>query len=610
MRIIPPFHVWAEQNRILGNANDKPGPFSCIHTPWIKHISLILFNNQFRECALLFGSQCSKTESLLNLAGRHMAYKTTNTLLVEPSKPTTEAVSTRVSDMLRLSKGFNVIKDDEFVKMANDSTMYLGWAGSKNEVASKPIELALVDELGDLKNIPNQGHPYTLTKARIATFTKGFIAGAGTPTHGYIKEITSDKGLIHWSPDLELDNQDVCFIWKLFNRGTRHEFMIQCYFCENYFTPKSKLLHWKQDAKNEQEVADSAYLECPHCHQQLNDTHKKQCVQNGVMIAPNEAPKQSINQKYPNDIASFFVSGLCSLDVLWSNRAVELYNAQNDKTQLQPILNTAFGECFGTSVDLTDDVDFSESLGNYKFGQLPRNDLIITAYTDVQADRLITLLIGWVPGDPDFSNYILDHIILHGPTYKQDIWKELKAVYNSTYNGQIIQFKAIDAGFNPSKTKKAKASDQTWSPHNIYHFARKNREVLLTKGSGNETMTKPFFRTKLDVTKSGRSSSLGLKLWIINTYLYKTLALNSIMDATVFPQNTKKSFFKELLSERFVDGKWIQSTKNNHVFDCFVGNLWLNTFFKVNHNQKNTQQIKDTPSNQIDNDFYPEYEED
>ena len=96
---------------------------------------------------------------------------------------------------------------------------------------------------------------------------------------------------------------------------------------------------------------------------------------------------------------------------------------------------------------------------------------VITAGVDVQADRLEMGVEAWAPGE---ENWQVDYLVLFGDTDQAQVWKDLSAALNRTYEndrGSVLSISCtcIDSGYRTDL---------------VYSFVKKNqaRRVYATKG--------------------------------------------------------------------------------------------------------------------------------
>lgn len=578
---------WARQNRILPNTSSEPGPYRPERTPWVEFICEAIANYRYNEIVAVMGSQLGKTDGvILNTVGWCLDDNPTPMLMYLPTQKAAESLSKdRLDKMLRsvprvwntLDKKTNKISE-KFIKGVR---LGMGWV-SKTEVASHPAGKVFFDEVDRIAPIKGEGDPYELTRVRGSSYANFTQISTSSPTEGQVDdEQHPDTGYFHWKIAERLSSRS----WLLWQSGTRHEFMLPCPHCGAYFSPRLKLL-WYPENATPGEAEIQAKLKCPHCNELIDQRHKHEMIEKGVMVAPGQRVENGkvCGEPPRSKTYSAWVSGLCSPWISWGQRAAEYVRAvlSDDIAIIQSIVNTRFGELFAIKGE-SPAWEYVASLrtgSNYRMGTVPEPVQFLTAGVDVQANRLVVVVMGWALNGGQREGYIVEYSEIFGNTAYDDVWLELEEdfLYREFNERSILEI-GVDSGFNPSKFMRSDSDNK--DRNIIYEFCRRHRDrVVATKGNP-EPMIQEYSVNYIDVHKSGKRNKAGLALYKVNQFeikksVYKRLAWDVKRPGRwYFPVDTPDQFFKQLTAEEWtVQGEWRQKGEN-HVLDCVVINYFL-----------------------------------
>lgn len=85
------------------------------------------------------------------------------------------------------------------------------------------------------------------------------------------------------TPTLETGN-----IWQAWLRAdAQYKYFVPCPFCGAYQELEIKQIKWPEGAAP-QEALYTAYYECPHCHEHIDDRHKMDMIRHGEWRQINE----------------------------------------------------------------------------------------------------------------------------------------------------------------------------------------------------------------------------------------------------------------------------------------------------------------------------------
>ena len=147
----------------------------------------------------------------------------------------------------------------------------------------------------------------------------------------------------------------------------------------------------------------------------------------------------------------------------------------------------------------------------YKRGEVPKDVSVILASTDVQADRLETVIVGWNRK----KAYIIDYFISEGNTYdlESECWQSLDDIMTKKWGGLELKAMSIDAQYNTTTVTK---------------YARHRSKIYPINGL--DRWDCPVFPPKPMLTKSnsGKWFRTGKKRWPLGVSLLKADLYNRL----------------------------------------------------------------------------------
>jgi phage terminase large subunit GpA-like protein len=530
----------------------------------------------YSRVVAVLGSQMGKTEAMWNVLGHRLQDDPAPVLYFGPTQKLVESYSeSRVMPMLRsapvlwdrLAKGKkNKITEKFFAGVR----LGFGWSGSATELAGHPAALVLVDERDRMDNVKGEGDPVLLAEARTATYPDGRVIVASTPTVGNVQtEVDEASGLERWRV---ADEKDVASpIWRLWQKGTRHEWAWPCPDCGDYFVPRFKLLKWPEGATPE-EARTKTRMVCPHCGTLIDDLAKEQMNARGRYVAPGQKVDKEGNvtgAPPPGRTASFWASGLCSPWRSFGSRASDFLAAARagNPDEIQVALNTGMGELYAIGGDAPAWEEVRDLREGYASGEVPEEAQVITCGVDVQKNRLVYAVRGWGWNN---ESWLIEAGDVWGETEHDAVWGELAALLARDYGGKRIRLMLIDSGYNPGEKDR--------NPDNqIYKFCRAHRGYAFAS-KGHDKQDKPVKASKIDVSWRGKIIKNGLDLWHVDTDYVKSWVHARLEwpkgepGGWHLPSDVTDDYCMQLVAEARTVGAsgrvhWIRIRRENHFLD-------------------------------------------
>lgn len=537
---------------------------------------------QYRRIVCVMGSQMGKTEGIFNIIGHRFDDDPVPTLYVGPTeKFVTSMFAGRITKMIRsvptlwdkLEKGRRNKATEKFFA---DIRFGAAWSGSSTELAGNEAGLVLVDERDRMDDDSGgEGDPVEMADARTATFPDGKVIVVSTPTKGTVEaEVDAATGLEHFRVSDTVESPT----WKLWQEGTRFEWAWPCPDCGEYFVPRFRHLRWPQGA-TPQVARREARLVCPHCGSMIDDTAKAAMNARGRYVAPGQWVDADgvVHGPAPDsDVASFWVSGLCSPWRTFGQRAQAFLAAVASGVQerIQTVVNTGFGELFSVRGDAPEWSAVAALRQPYEAGTVPGGVQLLTAGVDVQKNRLVYEIRGWGHA---YESWQIEHGELWGETKYDDVWLQLAGLLERDFDGMRIVRMGIDSGYKPGDSER--------DDHRVYLFARQYRgRVLATKG--HDRTQRPFWRKQIDVSVRGRIVKNGVELWNFDSDFFKSWVHQRLEwppdQAGGFHlcRDATDDYCQQLVAEQRVvkpsgAAAWIRLRRANHYLDCAAINVLM-----------------------------------
>lgn len=570
---------WARTNRRYPPTSGFPGPRDPGFTPYMIPFARAVASRRHRKVVMVVSAQSGKTESFLDLIGHRLDQAPVPILYVGPSKQfITEQFEHRIMQLLdeaptiraKVARGKRMTKTRKVIAGVQ---LRLAHAGSSTALKSDPVGLALTDEADELmRNVRNQGDPIGLVDRRGDTYADFTHAIVSTPSRGIADvEIDEASGLEFWKAQDQADVESA--IWTLWQQGTRYHWAWPCPHCFDYFIPRFSCLSWPKGA-TASEALTATHIACPRCGGLIGEDHKAEMNARGVYVAPGQSVTiDGIVEGDPPvaQIASFWVSGLCSPFKTFGERAAEFIEASEsgDSARVQVVVNGGFGELWAPAGgDAPEWNEVAKLRLPYEPGDIPAGVVWLTAGVDVQKDRLVYVVRGWGPRQ---ESWLIHEGEIYGETHEHDVWADLTQTMQAGFGGLPIRMAFIDSGFRPGK---ANAGEE----HAIYEYCRRNaRWTRATKGYSTRSL--PVSDAEIDVTAKGGKAKFSLRLVRLDSDFCKSWVHERVRWPESKPggwhlhSRVTDDYCRQIVSEaraRSASGKvtWVRRGPDNHFLDA------------------------------------------
>lgn len=604
--------AWATEHRIMPPGSPVPGPFDSTRTPYMIPVAEAFADPRYRRITFVMGTQMGKSATMQNVIGWRLDDEPAPIIYVGPTESNiNNVVEPKIVEMFQQCESLWAKydkKSPKHKKRVAGVSLRFAWAGSATELASDSAIITLVDELDrPPENATGEGDLVEIAEARGDAYVDSKLGLTSTPTNGTVNTTVHPvTGLTHWavSPKGKVSSP----IWLQWEKGTRHEWAVPHLDpdCGEYFVPRSELLWWPGKGTAEQcspmDAVKHARLICPHCGGQIHDSERRQMNAQARAIAPGQTVTRDgvvigDADTEGNDHYSIWVSGLCSFSAKKSygylaRKLIEAL-ASGNPASLLSVYNTGFGELFAIAGDAPEWEEVFALRDAYQSGTVPDGVNTLLCTVDVQKNRLVYVVRGWMPG---MSSRLIEHGELWGDTDKPEVWSALTELKERDFDGHRIRLVGVDCGYRTDEVL-------TWVR------ANKNSARALM---GFERLTKPFKMTRLEVSQQGKVRKRGDKRWDFDTTLAKAWVHNRVgwkrgqTGDWLLPSDVAEDYCRQIVAEEYSTetGKWIRVHKDNHYLDCEGMQYMLARMLRIDRKaaagDADDQEAQDEPEQQPD----------
>jgi len=345
---------WCEENlKLTQRQTEHPGPFSTTIRPYTREPLEAWKDSSCSELVLCWGSQTSKTTTLMAGLAWLIDNEPSPALWLMPTENLARSFSKSrwlpmLEDCDAMAQNWPVDKDKitNLEQQFTRSTLNFVGSNSPANLASRPVRILIADEVDKFADATStEADALDLAEQRLKAFSssKFFITSTPTVSEGRI--------------------------WQRYLRGDQRKYYIPCPHCKELIKLEWKNVKW-ETSKNEngnvdyQKVRSSAVYVCQLCQKNITDAHKVAALRNGKWISENIGSLPSIR--------SYHLSSLYSPDrkCTWGHLAVQFLEAKSSMMGLQSFINGTLAEPWENQETKTDRVEIitdSEFAGGRRY---------------------------------------------------------------------------------------------------------------------------------------------------------------------------------------------------------------------------------------------------
>ncbi len=558
---------WAEKRRVLPKTAAEPGPYRLNRTPYLREVmDCLSVSSPVREVVVIKGTQLGFTEAGINWLCYTIDVAPAPMMIVVPDLMLARDYSqTKIGPTIEENGGFGGKIDVSNSRDKSNRTLYkefpggfmiLGGAKSAAFFRARSIRNLFLDDFdGYPVDVDGEGSPMKLAENRTDAF------------HSTRKIFKNTSPVYAGGPaDKEWQASD-----------QRH-YYVPCPHCGHM----QKLEHEGMVYEHADYVLKGRVrFRCSGCGELIDEHHKQHMLERGEWRAENP-----FGLKRGYRLPSWYSPpGWLS----WEGIVQEFLTAKKnrDSALLQQVINTRFAEFWEEEGEKLESHQLYERREDYGPATLPEHEgrpevpmsaCILTAFADVQGDRIEAEVTAWGPGE---ESWAIEKRIIAGNTNERGVWNRLAEFYDSAYIHESgltlkISLAGVDSGDNTAT---------------VYDFVRPRApRIVATKGSKDRS--REIIESKIPNTTA---LSRGVQVQIMGVHQAKNLLFDRLRlpepesgeamhGFCHFPARPEYSpdHFEQLTAEKRVRKYdhghpytvWeLPSGKRNEALDLHVGNL-------------------------------------
>ena len=332
-------------------------------------------------------------------------------------------------------------------------------------------------------------------------------------------------------------------------------------------------LKWPDDQ------TDKAAWHCPSCKEEIGHEHHADQLRRGYW--------RGEDWEYRDGEFSFLdmFNGRIGFNI-WAaygyspnstpaKMAAKFISFKDNQEKLKTFINTILGEEWREPGVRVDEDYLLERVEQYQ-ADIPDGVLVLTAFADVQDDRIEAEVIGW---DENEQSWSIDHQVFFGDPHLGQVWEDLKQFFKGRYSfadGRELSIVSmgVDSGHLPTK---------------VYKFVKDfgYQHCYATKGSSSGESVPIIEDRKKRLLRLRNRKKGAYAPEIVGTHEAKTVVLNRLKIEKPGPAychfgaHCDLEYFKQLTAERlkttYKNGAatraYVKIRTRNEVLDLRVGNL-------------------------------------
>ena len=549
---------WADRERWITSGTNAPGQWNTDLTPYLRDIMDDLSEHSpVRTVVFMKASGVGGTEAMYNWIGYVMSHLGNRDMLAVCStlELRDRSFNPRLSKMFRETPALadlvsrasrNSSNRADVLEYGPTAKLIKAGANSPDSLSSDHIPYVVCDEVDRYPwDVGGEGDPGTLIANRQRSFTRAKTFLLSTPTNAEYSRINQAY--------LESD------------RRRRH---LPCPHCGEYHVLARENLRWRlaidpfAATSKKSQIVEAAWFVCPICGSEIYEGHKTAMLAGGRWIA--ERPHIKLTHGYQINGAYAPIG----LGLSWVQLAQRWVSAQDDTTKKRAVINTDWGEVFREEGEGADDAAIAARCEPYTRADLERAGCLrrVTAWADVQKDRLEMTVFGWGDGEEAWT---IEHHILPGDTALPDVWEDLGAAMDQAR----VDVAGVDSGYNTTMVLKFCETRDWCTPTKglggtsrpiIEDALRRRQRLRRARRKGNPIepigvdQAKAILYARLKQEKVGPG--------------YLHFPKHGSIDAEYFAQLAAEELRVVLRAGRRFP-EWVAIRPRNEALDCAVGNL-------------------------------------
>lgn len=563
--------AWADRHRVLSTKQSgMPGRWRTRINPLLAEIQDCLsVTSPVREIVVMKSNQVGITEATINGIGYCMHHAPSPAMVLMPTLAARDKWKVQklnpmlqetpvVRDLLGGLRSRDAANRQDLIDFPG-GVLFLSGGNSPSSYDQSSARWVTLDDLDRFPaEIGDEGDPISLARGRVKAFPhKHKILLISTPTI-----------------------QGASLIEREYHATDRRRYRVPCPQCGEL-----QALEWNQVRyEKASNPPQSAWYECGHCGEAIDETHKPALLAGGRWVA--ERPEIQRRGYHINALYAPIGLGPSWLTLAreWvaMHRTADGQPRKADPAMLKAFVNLHLGLTWEDRTTAVKPHHLAQRAEDVELGQIPPGVLALTAAIDTQDTWLECLLLGWRPwqddGRPGWR--IIDQHQIHGDTSRPEPWDELARWVNTEQRNAYgktmrIQAAAIDNRGHRGEQVRAFCQRPGLKVPVYRVQGSTRRQVEIIAGTAREP----------DRDHRGRARRGVYGLWNVGTETAKDLiygALTSDADQAPeerrirFPAGLPNEYYSGLLAEvynpesrRYEQRRGVEY-KRNEPLDCLV----------------------------------------
>lgn len=386
------------------------------------------------------------------------------------------------------------------------ATGYLGWARSAATLADKDCVACHCNELDDWDQLTTSkdGDPLDQALERLKNHW------------GERKAILESIPKIKGKSRIEAARL----------RGWNCEFHVPCPLCQRYQVVEMGTRDTDYGVKWERDERLTAWYQCRHCHERMDDHHRPQMMRGGVWIPEGcEVDHEAALEVNPlssdyewrgwkhanwvtgspvrnNEIASHRLASYCSLKLTWADIASAFLGTKDRPQKLRNYVNQWDARTWEARKSRSEPEQIAIRLNNgLPRGIVPEWGRVVVVACDRQARDGGLVPFAVVAGGERGESAVIDYGVEHT---LGDVWNRfVLRTYHAADGGEpfVAEAMGIDSG---------------WDPATTYQFCQTHSSCVPIKGANTDVGTG---LSRWSDSGTGKHDTGGMSLLMINTDL-------------------------------------------------------------------------------------------
>jgi len=537
-----PIAEWVERNRVLdARSNAIPGPLRLRRAAYTREILAELAGTRYRKVVLMKPAQWAGSETARNWIAYLADMDPGPTLIVFPDeKACKETMAERVIPMFQESARLRALLTDRAWDLKTRSAtlascaIYVGWSGSPQALASRPIRYLILDEIDKYRPYTGkEADPVSLGEARTVTYQhRAKILVLSTPT-------IASTGIA-----LEFDRCD-----------SKRHYWIVCRRCGKLTEPLWERVQFVgREAAEEDELraalarleSEPARLQCGACEGLLGYQDVRWGVQRGQWVSEDRPPGEHPDGESVGFAGTGVIGAGPELGV--DGLARKYLRAKlGGLSKLQHFHNSVLGVPFWSSAVHGNDVlqvrvatVWQRAQEGGAKGELPEWATMVVAGVDTAGGKMHQAVVRAY--GPDYRSQLL----WYGMVSEEQLLEVLARAWAGPGRALTVRRACIDIGGTKSRDRSR--------TEEVYQFAAKNPAILWpVHGHGGAGEAAQPVLTRAHTYRPPRQDARGIDVMrtSLDTGYFKDLLASHINDGRwrAFP-GVSKSYVQQLASER------------------------------------------------------------